>query len=138
MNGFKRGGESFASYENVVTTAKVISTSNRFTMNGGLAFNIETGSQTETQLCQGTGGGVQGPIVLFCKVSAYIFKHTLNFIFAYSDVRTNLKQDTSESENTLEFPMELGMNTDFYNKEEEESTAFSTTWSYTTSATPAR
>lgn len=138
MNDFESGGESFASYENVVTTAKIISTSDQITATGGLGLTIKTGTEVETQSCQGAGGGVQGPIVVICKVSTFAFKETLGFIITHSYIRSNVEQDLASNENTLESPIKVDLSTDFRNKEEEESTTFSTTWSYTTSATPAR
>ena len=135
---FERGGNSFASYENVVTTAKIISTSDKTSAKGGLGLTLKSGTTVETESCTGAGGGLAGPVAIICKVSAYAFKETLGFIITHSYIRSNVEQDAVSNKNTLEYPLKVDLNTDFRNKDYSKSTTFSTTWSYTTSASPKR
>ncbi|GFH57722.1 hypothetical protein CTEN210_14198 [Chaetoceros tenuissimus] len=104
------GGMSYASYENVVTTTKVVTSALAVNGDADLSLTISAGASFDGDLC--IGGGI-GAIVLFC-------------------------QGVSDVEFEGEIPLEAEINTDFLNNENEASNSYSTTWSYTTSDEPAR
>ena len=60
------GGSSYASYENIVTTAKVVTSSTHVSGNSKLGLNIKTGVDVKTETCAGGGFGA---IVMACLVS---------------------------------------------------------------------
>jgi hypothetical protein len=60
------GGSSYASYENIVTTAKVVTSSTHVSGAGGMELEIKAGIDVDVKTC--TGGGL-GAIVLACPVS---------------------------------------------------------------------
>ncbi|GFH57847.1 hypothetical protein CTEN210_14323 [Chaetoceros tenuissimus] len=104
------GGASTASYENVVTTAKVVSSTVRVHGTSELKTTLSVGADADAKIC--TGGGV-GAIVLGCGgITKTISKASVPFGGA--------------------------IDTDFKNEERESSHTFSTTWSYETSDEPAR
>lgn len=61
-----RGGGSYASYKNVVTTAKVLTTSDKTSSTGAFGLTLQYGLQTEQETCTGMGG--VGAIAIHCQV----------------------------------------------------------------------
>ena len=61
------GGSSYASYENIVTTAKVVTSSTHVSGAGELELEIKAGVDVKSDVCAGGGFGA---LVLACLVSS--------------------------------------------------------------------
>lgn len=102
------GGGSTASYENIQTTIKAYTWSDKIKAQGGLGLNVAMEVNPESDLC--TGGGI-GAIVMACL-------------------------PTIRGDNKWAVDSNLDVHTDLSNTGGEEENTFSITWSYTTSDDP--
>ena len=102
------GGGSTASYENVQTTIKAYTYSDKIQAQGGLGLNVAMEVTPESDVC--TGGGL-GAIVLACLQAA-------------------------QASNKWAVDSNLDLHTDLSNTGGSEENTFSITWSYTTSDDP--
>jgi len=104
------GGKSYASYKNMVTTAKIVSSSSKISGAGTMRASIGIGFEQKGQACAGGGFGA---VVFLCAKA--------------TDVKGRVN-----------VPVGAKLNSDFVNKQDTTSNSFSTTWSYQTSSAPAR
>ena len=102
------GGGSTASYQNVQTTIRAYSWSDKIQGQGALGLNVAMEVEPEADLC--TGGGL-GAIVLACI-------------------------PTIRGDNKWAVDGNMDLHTDLSNTGGEEENQFSITWSYTTSDDP--
>lgn len=107
------GGNSYAQYSNVVTTIKSVSDHHQVSSSGGLGLGLSAQGGINSQACIGAGGGIMGVIALSCI-------------------------EAGEGKASGSVNIGTSLDTDLFNADKETTNSFSTTWSYTTSSSPAR
>lgn len=124
------GGNSFASYENIVTTAKLVTYTDNVHGRTEIESILKIGIKSDVETCTGL------PPVEICTVST-VFVLIGNDLHMMPTLILFLKP-VSKDKADHQFPIDLEMSSDFRDASRKSSNSFSTTWSYSTSDTPAR